>query len=318
MDQRIAADIVRAQPGKAVIPERRDLLHGTDPALEPVTVLRAIENQQLGRRKALPIAPRRRLALARAGDEILQIALPAAVEVGIEHHFFGAGQPPPAGIVDRPHVEDIAGAELDLDQHPDRPQRKGVDQPPQQSRLERADRHHVVLQMPGAVLAARYFAQALQRGMAFIGHVALLSPAQQHGEQRDQRGQAEDRAQRGFDPQPEQLRRQRQRAGQPDPPQQRSDPGEHDQPRHGQQAAILGAQEVAKGLAVGLLFEVRQGNLLAARQQPHRVKARTPGLVHQHLLRRGRAAPQRRVLRQNPADVRHGQHRVAAARGFAR
>jgi hypothetical protein len=117
----------------------------------------------------------------RIGDEILEIALPAAAVIGEEDELAGAGDRDPAGGVDGADRSEESGRIDFGDVEPPRPESGAEGEPAHRPGLAPGDRDHVVL--GAAVLALVDLAERLRIGRAGIGPVVPFLLAQREIEQ---------------------------------------------------------------------------------------------------------------------------------------
>jgi hypothetical protein len=154
------------------------------PVLELEAVARAIEHEEARRREAHAAAPGEGEAAMRLLDEIVEIGLPAMVEIAEEHQPAAIVDERPMGEMNGAHAAEIAVGG-DHPQHQAEGEMADLEQGrPEHARLHQNDAAHVVLRDP--ILPLGHLADQLDRGRrAVLRRIATLEPAdpQQHGRQ---------------------------------------------------------------------------------------------------------------------------------------
>ena len=174
--QRIGADHPSGQLRKAAVPDLRLHLLAPHPAFEPVAVLRPIQKKPPAARKPHAVIPRHRLPTVHLGDEIFEVAFPAAVVIALKDQLLTPFGAIPARIMDGGEIGDKAGAEPQDLHILDDVERQRRGQPPQQAGLQGTDRGDVVLRIAGQILHRLHGGDVIMGRIAVIRRLARLDP----------------------------------------------------------------------------------------------------------------------------------------------
>ena len=296
-DGRVRADAGRRAVGIGGVPEPGRPLLPARPALETVAVTGAVLKQVRRARKAVGVAPDAGQPVARLGDEILQIAFPAAAVVGEEQQFVGARQKNPARKMNRADIRQEARAKRGRRQLRDDPIGDPKSQLAHPPRFHHRDPGEMVL--VAVVLAGHDLGEHGAIGRRVVGLVGILLCAQARIQRVDDPAQ-HDRCGNDRDDEHAQCKKRAANAPGIGRDRERSEAGEHDvRPAERPDAARAESKRQRDGAWIlrrrlqqldGLRVEERRQFRIAFDPGTHRL---------QHLERR----PVKRAFGHNVADV---------------
>ncbi len=208
----VRADVGRGQRRIGRVPAAGRHLLTPRPPFEAIAIGRALLNEVRRLRKAERVGPDARQSRVGLGDEVFEIALPAAAVIRKKHEVASAGHHHPPREMDRPERAEPPGSiEVRcrlLDQPEDQPHRQRA----QRALLHDRDARQVVLR--GVVFArldARHDPRIRRAGVRHVGIFTAAEPGvgeaggdQRHDERRERR--VEPVLQRSHDAEPREIR----------------------------------------------------------------------------------------------------------------